>query len=481
MVLGLGDVVNALENIAHDIASIPSKIAEIPSAIKNGITNLVTGIINVLKSIWEALSSVLKAIMNGFVALGGYLIKAFEKVGSAIKDFFSWLWDKITNIFDDLVGMLERVLNWLWTHITNVVDWVRKSIGDVAGSVSLGLTNAFTGVVNNSLFAIPDIVRYDSAIYGVWKGLEEIINAKSSKDVEWGLFKLIGVPLFGAIAGDLIEALSRGALYYEPVPPESVMNAFLPMTMTSQPINPPNYQPAEPVINVRATASPVYAQAYGLVRLESIETTVQEVAYPRVEVGVTAEVVTEKSEVVGVNTSSTVSVGAKANVTFITGVEVKASSTVDVTSKATVNLLSAGTKEVNASATVSANSTVGINFINVTPSPTTENITVGSVVNATSTAGVNFINVTPPTTTKNVSVNSSVNVGSSVSVSLQNVPVPTPVTPKPTTTNTNSTTEGSSSSSGTTTSSTTPTTTTSTKEGNVSVQPTPSGENVSTE
>jgi len=464
--LGIGNVVGALESISKDISEIPERISEIPSSISNGLNDIISWVSEVIQNIWDGVVSVLESIIHGAESIGGYVYNSLEMIASKIEEFFKWLWGNLTNIFADLVSMLERILKWLWLHINNLASWIKQSLGSFSNAVSLDLSNAFATVINRGISSVPDMIRYDSVVAGAWKGLNDIMNAKSTKDLEMGLLKLIGVPLVGAIAGDIVGSIYTNSLKTTRVSPLAIANGLMPVGgAISSLTNTQNasYTPAEKVVRINAIAEPIVINTTGLIRTSIVPSTVKEVAYPRVAVDTSVSVRILKNQFA---TTSNVEVTSKATVRAKTGkptgisvtsnaeatskVVVKAENskptTKDIITGAVANFTSnvkvstsnVSIKYIFAGSTVKGLVSSAIQTITVYNPPTSKAINVSAFANASSSVNVNKESTTPPVTTKTISVNSSVLFSSSASITA--IPVHT-VTPEVYSPSNNTTTE----------------------------------------
>jgi hypothetical protein len=199
----LSDIYDAVKGIAEDVAHLPSSIWD---AFKSGI-----------EAIWDALTSLLSAFIhwvkelaNALLGLGQKIENAIKTALNYIKEALEWVWDKIVGAFDWLKDKLLGIAHWFWDKVSSAVhhfvDWITNLLTGFAHRVG----GMFATMVNRGLDAIPDMITADLSIIGIWKGVEQVKEAKEWRDVRNGLLKMVGMPIVGWIAGELIRGL-RGA------------------------------------------------------------------------------------------------------------------------------------------------------------------------------------------------------------------------------------------------------------------------------
>jgi len=237
----LSDIYDAIKGIASDIADLPSKIWD---ALKNGfyafitaITSIVQAIYGFLKAIAEALVGVIRTLWDGLMAIADKVKDALEKAWDVIKDFFGKLWDLIVgavNWFGDkLLGIVHWIWNTIYGAISKFADWIvgllRSFLYDVGGLLS--------NAVNKGIDAIPDILTADLGILGIWKGYNTIKEAKSWDDVKRGFLEMIGLPIVGWIAGELMKGLTPAFIGNKRLTPAGVLSSLTPIGTINQAVS----------------------------------------------------------------------------------------------------------------------------------------------------------------------------------------------------------------------------------------------------
>lgn len=412
----LSDIYDALKGIAHSVAKLPETIRGAISGVVNTIASVVSKIAEGVKAIAGFLGNVITTILK-WVEL------------AAIK-----IWNFVKNIFSKIKHMLEEFADWLYHAIWNVASGLAEDLMTILTIVSEKLSGLAARSINTGINTLGDIIAVDMAIFGVKSGLETIMHAKDGKDWRNGLLKLIGVPIVGAIAGDLLRHIVLSHQSIQPLGAMDFNNALVPAgeSWFSTAWEPPT----KSFIVEFDEATFVWAETDAVVTPITVPTTTLIVADEFIGVESSAEVIAIESRVTPIEVEDSISVESSALVSTIGTKTISVVDEVGVNSSASVSAYNPQeVKQITAVDEVSVSSSASVNAVTVQPSPpspTTKSIYASTSVNVSSSASVNAVTVQPPQpTTKSVYASTSVDVSSSASVSATTVqPSPSPtITP----------------------------------------------------
>jgi len=142
--------------------------------------------------------------------LGAWIGKAFEVVGAAI----SWVAQQIYNFGHWLYNSLKFVWNWLINAMLGIWEGIKDFFAGVAtalknwwGTVTTTVNTWWTNAIKGFRNKMRDIILANITIMGVWKSMEKIWNAKSTKDYAFGMIGIIASPIAGHFAGRIIDSV----------------------------------------------------------------------------------------------------------------------------------------------------------------------------------------------------------------------------------------------------------------------------------
>lgn len=237
----LSDIYDAIKGIASDVADLPSKIWD---ALKNGfnafitaITSIVQAIYGFLKAIANALVGVIKALWEGLKSIADKVKDALEKAWDVIKDFFGKLWDLIVGVGHWFSDKLLGIVHWIWNTIHNAISKFANWIVGILRSFLTDVGGLLSNAVNKGIDAIPDILTADLGILGIWKGYNTIKEAKNWDDVKRGFIEMVGLPIVGWIAGELMKGLTPAFVGGKRLTPAGVLSGLTPIGTINQAVS----------------------------------------------------------------------------------------------------------------------------------------------------------------------------------------------------------------------------------------------------
>jgi len=216
---------SAIQQVTSNIINFFTGIQDAVNQIVNTGQGIFAGLSSIGSFIWKAITDFGNWLYQGLLGFAEWIYNGVkwiaDRIWEALQNAYNWLASGITWVGNQIYAFGNWLYNgivWLWNTVVNIVvsafNWIMerlKDIWEVLGSWYAGIVDYVNAWYSNLMVAfrrkLALMIMTDLSIYGIWKSMENMAQARSFEEIPLTFGKALAMPFLGYIMASIVESL----------------------------------------------------------------------------------------------------------------------------------------------------------------------------------------------------------------------------------------------------------------------------------